>query len=41
MTEFNDAMKNAAVNNIVSFLQNPEGKSPLAQVSLILETIHL
>lgn len=39
MTEFNDAMKNAAVNNIVSFLQNPEGKSPLAQVSLILETI--
>lgn len=39
MTEFNDAMKNVAVNNIVSFLQNPEGKSPLAQVSLILETV--
>lgn len=39
MTEFNDAMKNVAINSIVSFLQNPEGKSPLAQISLILETV--
>lgn len=39
MTEFNDAVKNVAINSIVSFLQNPEGKSPLAQVSLILETV--
>ena len=37
MTEFNDTVKNVAIENIVSFLKNPNGKSQLAQVSLILE----
>lgn len=39
MTEFNDTVKNVAIENIVSFLKNPNGKSQLAQVSLILETV--
>lgn len=39
MTEFNDTVKNGAIENIVSFLKNPEGKNSLAQVSLILESV--
>ena len=39
MTQFNDTVKNVAIENIVSFLKNPEGKSSMAQVSLIIETV--
>lgn len=39
MTQFNDTVKNVAIENIVSFLKNPEGKSSVDQVSLIIETV--
>lgn len=39
MTKFTNNAKNAAIDNIVSFLKNPGDKSPLAQASLILETV--
>ena len=37
--KFNDPMREKAAKNIVAFLQNPDGKSPLAQASLVLETV--
>lgn len=38
MTEFNDSMKNQAIDDIVCILQNTEGKSPL-QLVQVLEAV--